>query len=113
MGSLIKSRVAIAISGIALLALLQSCAKSNENVDGGTSFDTTTTTSTACIVKNARSHTLAVSALSDRGKLDDSQDLSIRVSLDLNNKQDLKQLLHDLYDPKSPEFHHFLTPDEF
>ena len=54
-----------------------------------------------------------VKSMADRGKLSEDQELPVTVALTLNNPNDLQQTLHDLYDPSSPSFHQFLTPDEF
>lgn len=39
--------------------------------------------------------------------------LSLAVSLPLRNEQGLDELLQQIYDPNSPEFHHYLTPEQF
>jgi len=39
--------------------------------------------------------------------------LQIRVTLKLRNRADLDQLLHAQQDPRSPQYHHWLTPGEF
>ena len=39
--------------------------------------------------------------------------LDFAVGLPLRNRAALASLLHDLYDPASPRFHHYLTPDQF
>lgn len=39
--------------------------------------------------------------------------LNLVVALPLNNQAELQQLLADLYDPFSTEYHQFLTPQEF
>jgi Pro-kumamolisin, activation domain len=36
-----------------------------------------------------------------------------RIILPLRNQGELAELLEDLYNPSSPKFHKFLTPDEF
>jgi subtilase family serine protease len=35
------------------------------------------------------------------------------ITFALRNRQQLNQVLSDLQDPASPQFHHWLTPDEF
>jgi len=40
-------------------------------------------------------------------------DLKLVVGLPLRNQAALTGLLHDLYDPASPRFHHYLTPGQF
>jgi len=42
-----------------------------------------------------------------------SQNIDARIILPLTNQSQLSSLLQDLYDPKSPSFHHFLTPAQF
>ena len=42
-----------------------------------------------------------------------SQNLNAQIILPLANQSQLNTLLQDLYDPKSPNFHHFLTPAQF
>jgi subtilase family serine protease len=42
-----------------------------------------------------------------------SRNLSMRVVLALRNQPDLTQLLQDLQDPSSSEYHRWLTPQEF
>ena len=42
-----------------------------------------------------------------------SQNLSVRIILPLSNQTQLSSLLQDIYDPKSPNYHNFLTPDQF
>ena len=44
---------------------------------------------------------------------DDSQQVSFSLTLPLRNKPELDQLVAQLYDAKSPQFRHFLTPAEF
>lgn len=44
---------------------------------------------------------------------DDSQQVSFSLTLPLRNKPELDQLVTQLYNPKSPQFRHFLTPAEF
>lgn len=42
-----------------------------------------------------------------------SQNMSVSIILPLENQSQLNSLLQDLYDPKSPTYHHFLTPLQF
>jgi len=39
--------------------------------------------------------------------------LNLAIGLPLRDRTGLTNLLHDLYDPSSPNYHHFLTPLEF
>jgi len=47
------------------------------------------------------------------GAADPQQRLSLAIHLPLRNQAELNQLLHDLYDPKSPKFHKYLSVAEF
>jgi len=42
-----------------------------------------------------------------------SHNINARIILPLANQSQLSSLLQDLYNPKSPNFHHFLTPAQF
>jgi subtilase family serine protease len=42
-----------------------------------------------------------------------TRNLSMRVVMALRNQAELTQLLTDLQDPSSPDYHHWLTPGEF
>ena len=41
------------------------------------------------------------------------QPLKLSIGLHLRNQQELQSLLSDLYNPQSPSYHHFLTPQQF
>lgn len=41
------------------------------------------------------------------------QQLKLSVGLHLRNQQELANLLSELYNPRSPMYHHFLTPQQF
>ena len=47
------------------------------------------------------------------GPADAQQQLNLSVGLQLRNRQELTNLLSDLYNPRSSLYHHFLTPQEF
>jgi len=47
------------------------------------------------------------------GRLDASKRLELAIGLPLRNREQLKNLLADIYDPASPNFRHFLKPDAF
>src|SRR5215471_6095704 len=47
------------------------------------------------------------------GQLPNSQLLDLAVGLPLRNPRALTALLEQLYDPASPQYRHYLTPDEF
>src|SRR5580692_7067868 len=43
----------------------------------------------------------------------ETNQLDIDISLPLRNQPALNDLLKQIYDPKSPNYHDYLTPDEF
>ena len=47
------------------------------------------------------------------GPADAQQQLNLSVGLQLRNRQELASLLSDLYNPRSPRYHSFLTSQEF
>jgi subtilase family serine protease len=47
------------------------------------------------------------------GAVSPQQSLNLAIHLPLRNQAELTQLLHDLYDPKSPNFHKYLNVSEF
>jgi hypothetical protein len=51
--------------------------------------------------------------LSPRGRLDASCHMQVAIGLPLRNREQLTDLLEDLYNPASPNFRHFLKADEF
>jgi len=51
--------------------------------------------------------------LSPVDRLPQTQRLNLAISLPLRNKEGLTNLLQQLYDPASPQFHHYLTPQQF
>jgi subtilase family serine protease len=54
-----------------------------------------------------------VKSLQATGELPAATQLNLAIGLPLRNTQALEKLAQELYDPSSPAFHHFLTPDEF
>ena len=59
-------------------------------------------------------HVLAPDALAKPvGTPDPSAPLKLAIGLPWSNPQGLENLLHDLYDPNSADFHRYLTADEF
>jgi subtilase family serine protease len=42
-----------------------------------------------------------------------TQQLNLSVGLQLRNQQELQSLLSDMYNPQSPAYHHFLSPQQF
>ena len=47
------------------------------------------------------------------GALDPTTELNLTLSLPLRNNAELQELLKQLYDPRSSQYRHFLTPDQF
>jgi hypothetical protein len=55
----------------------------------------------------------AVAGLTPTGRLPTTNQLSLTIGLPLRNQAGLDELLRQLYDPGSTNFHKFLTPPEF
>jgi hypothetical protein len=55
----------------------------------------------------------AVPSLQPLGRVDGSTVMRLSISLPLHNQKALTNLLQQIYDPASPEYRHYLTPDEF
>jgi uncharacterized repeat protein (TIGR01451 family) len=55
----------------------------------------------------------AAARLAAVGKLPGSQRLSLAIGLPLRNQQELDTLLQQLYDPSSPNYRRYLTPEQF
>jgi subtilase family serine protease len=51
--------------------------------------------------------------LAAQGRLDANARLQISIGLPLRNREQLTNLLVDIYNPSSPNFRHFLKPEEF
>jgi len=51
--------------------------------------------------------------LSSLGRLDSNYHLELAIGLPLRNREQLTNLLENIYDPSSPNFHGYLTPDQF
>jgi subtilase family serine protease len=72
-----------------------------------------------CPVANAALSTLSghvpplVAHLAPVGRLPVTNRLDLAIGLPLRNVAALHDLLHGLYDPARPNFHHYLTPEEF
>jgi hypothetical protein len=45
--------------------------------------------------------------------LSETNQLTLAISLPLRNEQALDDLLKQIYDPQNPNYHHYLTPDQF
>lgn len=54
-----------------------------------------------------------VPRLTPLGRLDGAARLKLSINLPLRNQQALTNLLQQLYDPASPLYHHYLSPEEF
>ena len=54
-----------------------------------------------------------VPSLQPLARLNGSTRLKLSINLPLHNWEALTNLLEELYDPASPRFHHYLTPEEF
>ena len=52
-------------------------------------------------------------SLAPLGRVPSSQRLSFAIGLPLRNQGALSNLLKQIYDPASPNFHHYLTPEQF
>ena len=55
----------------------------------------------------------AVKRLAPLGRENGSERLKLALGLPLRNQEELTNLLHDIYDPTSPNYRHYLTPEEF
>ncbi|HEV2435454.1 MAG TPA: protease pro-enzyme activation domain-containing protein, partial [Verrucomicrobiae bacterium] len=55
----------------------------------------------------------AATHLQPLGPMTGSQRLNLAIGLHLRNQQALNHLLQQIYDPASPDYHHFLTPEQF
>lgn len=54
-----------------------------------------------------------VAQLRSTGSLPAETDLSLAIGLPLRNKEGMGGLLQQIYDPSSPLYHHYLTPEQF
>src|ERR1700733_13345581 len=52
----------------------------------------------------------ATARLTPLGRLEADRQLSLAVGLPLRNREGLTNLLQRIYDPASPDYHHYLTP---
>ena len=55
----------------------------------------------------------AVAHLTSRGRLPATNELRLSICLPLRNQEVLTNLLRELYDPASPNYHHYLTSAQF
>jgi hypothetical protein len=54
-----------------------------------------------------------VAGLQSSGRLPGGTQLKLAIGLPLRNQQALNNLIHALYDPVSPQYRHYLTPEQF
>jgi uncharacterized repeat protein (TIGR01451 family) len=54
-----------------------------------------------------------VSRLQAKGLLPATNNLYLAIGLPLRNREALTNLLQQIYDPASPNYHHYLTPEQF
>ena len=54
-----------------------------------------------------------VASLPPLARLPDSTRLHLAIGLPLRNREGLTNLLKQIYDPKSPHYHQYLTPEQF
>ena len=55
----------------------------------------------------------AVARLQPKGSLPGTTNLDLAIGLPLRNKEELNNLLQQIYDPSSPNYRRYLTPDQF
>jgi hypothetical protein len=55
----------------------------------------------------------AVAGLAPTGRLEAGRELHLAIGLPWRNREGLTNLLQRIYDPASPDYHHYLTPAEF
>ncbi len=55
----------------------------------------------------------ATAALQPLERLAETNRMDLAIELPLRNADELGQLLHQLYDPASPNYHRYLTPEQF
>jgi len=55
----------------------------------------------------------ALARMTPVGRLEPARELKLAIGLSLRDKQGLTNLLQRIYDPASPDYHHFVTPAQF
>ncbi|MGA2854770.1 MAG: protease pro-enzyme activation domain-containing protein, partial [Verrucomicrobiota bacterium] len=55
----------------------------------------------------------AVKSLTPAGLVPGTNQLNLAIGLPLRNQEALSNLLRQIYDPASPNYHHYLTPEQF
>lgn len=64
--------------------------------------------------KQLKGHVPAIlSRLKSKGFLPSEQTLNLAIGLPLRNCEGLTNLFKEIYDPSSPNYHHYLTPEQF
>jgi subtilase family serine protease len=64
--------------------------------------------------KTLKGHVLPIlTNLPPIGRVSSTTQLHLAIGLSLRNQQQLTELLQRLYDPRTLDFHHYLTPEEF
>jgi len=56
---------------------------------------------------------IAAKQLSPLKRLEATNQLDLTIALPLRNTSDLRKLLDEIYEPSSPNYHRYLTPEEF
>ncbi len=81
---------------------------------GVAAFFSTTPPGLAAELQVLRGHIPeAVSYLQPQGRFPGTNRLNLAIGLPLRNKEALNQLIQQIYDPASPNFRHYLTPEQF
>jgi hypothetical protein len=55
----------------------------------------------------------ALARMAPVGRLEAARELKLAIGLPLRDKQGLTDMLQRIYDPASPDYHHFVTPAQF
>ena len=63
--------------------------------------------------KLSQRHVQITKRLPSVGRMESSTHLDLAIGLPLRNREQLTNLLQELYKPVSANFRHYLTPDEF
>src|SRR5262249_42880811 len=65
-------------------------------------------------IQSLPGHVPATTAsLQPLGRLSRASRLNLTITLPLRDQEPLKKLLEQLYDPASPQYRHYLTPEQF
>ena len=81
---------------------------------GVAAFFSTTPPGLAAELQVLRGHIPeAVSYLQPQGRFPGTNRLNLAIGLPLRNKEAMNQLIQQIYDPASPNFRHYLTPEQF